>query len=59
LLLHHTRSAFQQARRDPPDFDAAAPASRRAAAQNEWRQAVRQIFGRAAGPAAAVRPNVP
>jgi hypothetical protein len=58
LLVHHTRSAFQQLRREPPDFDATAPATRRAAAQQEWRQAVRQIFGRANGPA-AIRPAVP
>jgi hypothetical protein len=58
LLLHHTKSAFQRARRTPPDFEADAPASRRAAAQQEWRQAIRQIFTRANAPAAA-RPAVP
>jgi hypothetical protein len=58
LLLHHTRATFQQTRLAPPDFDAAAPAARRAAAQQQWQQAIRRIYGRANAPA-AIRPVVP
>jgi hypothetical protein len=44
LLEHYSTAAFQQARRKPPHYDAAAPANKRAAAQLEWRRIIAQLY---------------
>jgi hypothetical protein len=44
LLELHVAPAFQKGLFRKPEYDAAAPASRRAAAQNEWRLILRQLY---------------
>jgi hypothetical protein len=48
LLELHTSQAIVQSGRLPPAFDAAGPAQRRAAAQQEWRTILRQLYTAAA-----------
>jgi hypothetical protein len=57
LLELHAGPALARARRQPPAFDAAGPISKRAAAQREWRQLIRQLFAPARNAPAALAPN--
>jgi hypothetical protein len=44
LLERHATPALTRAHRAPPAYDAADPAGKRAEAQRQWRQLIRQIF---------------
>jgi hypothetical protein len=57
LLELHAGPALARARRVPPEFDAADPAAKRAAAQREWRLLIRQLFTPARTAPAAQVPN--
>ncbi len=60
LLERHATPALARARRAPPAFDAADPAGKRAEAQRQWRQLIRQIFAaqRTAPAALGVKPAI-